>query len=171
MQPNLLVTYEPAHGGKAMQEVKLFLEEAGEKVEFHDSGTDGVFFVSVGDAKQAVRHLVGLCSSSPERFRYTQRWIPVERWVSSDIDEMSSVMVEMNDRIDDGEKWKIDIVKRGYDRYGTPELIKTLTENIDRQHVDLKNPDKIVKVEIFGEKAAVALLNSDELLEVAKMKK
>ncbi|MBI4018083.1 MAG: THUMP domain-containing protein [Candidatus Aenigmarchaeota archaeon] len=170
MKANLLVTYEPAHRSRAMQEVRLLLEEIDEKAEFEESDSEGVFLLSVSDSKHVVRRLAGLCNDDPEKFKYTQRWVPLEKWVSSDVEQIATALAEMNDRIDDGEKWKMDLAKRGYDSLSTTELIKRLTESIDKPKVDLKNPDKIVKVEILGSKAAIALLNSGELLEVAKMK-
>lgn len=171
MESNLLVTYEPSHRAKALQEVKLLLEEAGEQADFADSDMEGVFFVRVGDPKGAVRRLFALCSEDSGKFVYTQRWIPVEKWLSSDMGEMAGALAEYNERIGADEKWKIDVVKRSYNSHSTPELIKGLTESIDKEHVDLKHPDKIVKVEIFGNKAGIALLESDELLEVPKMRK
>jgi tRNA(Ser,Leu) C12 N-acetylase TAN1 len=47
------------------------------------------------------------------------------------------------------------------------KLILKLTEVIDRPKVDLQNPDKIIKVEVIGNKAGLALLGKDELLNVA----
>lgn len=171
MAANLLVTYDPSHSGKAMQEVKLLLKELDEEADFEDSDTDGVFLLNVKDPKNAVKRLSRLCDENPENFRYTHRWIPIEKWISSGLDEMQSAMSEMDEKIDDDERWKLDLTKRHYDEHSTPELIKKLTENINKQHVDLKNPEKIVKVEILGSKAGVALLEKDELLEVDKHKK
>ena len=45
-----------------------------------------------------------------------------------------------------------------------------LTENIEKPNVDLKNPEKIVKVEIIGEHAGISLLYPDEILDVQKYK-
>jgi len=170
-EANLLVTYDPAHSGKAMQEVKLLLEEVEESPSFLDSDVDGVFLLNVGDTKYAVKRLQELCQNEPDKFRYTHRWVPIEKWISSDLSEMESAMEEFNERIDDDEKWKMDLVKRRYEDYSTTDLIKKLTDKIDKQKVDLKNPEKIVKVEILGDKAGVSLLEKEEFLEVDKIKK
>ena len=49
-------------------------------------------------------------------------------------------------------------------------LIMKLTENINHPKVDLKNPQKIVKVEIVGDHAGIALLDKSELLDIPKIK-
>lgn len=168
---NLLITYDPAHPGKAMGEAKTLLEDAGEAPEFMESGVEGVFFVLVKDPKKAVRKLAGICSDDPGRFSYTFRWIPVDRWCPSDMDDMCSAVKALESGIGEDERWKMDLTKRKYDKYSTTDLIVSLTENIGRQNVDLKNPEKIVKVDIIGDHAAVSLLKADEYLDVQKAKK
>ena len=82
-------------------------------------------------------------------------YIILDKWISSDIEEMSSALREYNELIGDGERWKMDLSKRRYEKHSTTELIRTLTESIEKEKVDLKKPEKIVKVEIFGDRADV----------------
>lgn len=168
---NMLITYDPAHPGKARDEAKTLLEDAKESPEFADSEVDGVFLVRVSDPKKAVRKLAGVCKDEPERFNYTFKWVPVDRWCSSDMDDMSEAVKGLEGRIGDDESWKLDLSKRKYDKYSTTDLIMGLTENISKPNVDLKKPDKIVKVDIIGDEAAISLLEKDEYLDVQKLKK
>ncbi len=64
----------------------------------------------------------------------------------------------------------MDIAKRCYEKYHTTELIMKLTEVVDRPKVDLKNPDKIIRVDIIGNDAAISLLNKDETLNIPALK-
>ena len=66
------------------------------------------------------------------------------------------------------EKWKIDIMRHDYHKHDMSELIKELTEPVDRKCVDLKNPEKIIRVEIIRSKAGVSLLKPEEILSVSK---
>ena len=170
MDANLLVTYDPNHSGKASEEAKAVLEEAGAKEKFLDSPVDGVFFLHVSEPKDVVRRLNEICRAEPEKFGYTFRWIPIEKWCSSDVDELAGEMKAINSKIGDDEKWKMELSKRGYDAHSSTELIRKLTDSIEKRNVDLKNPEKIVKIEIIGDMAGISLLNRDELLDVHKLK-
>ncbi len=165
MDANLIVTFDPSHAGKAKEEVISALEDAGEKAVFFESDVQGLFLLKAKNPKELVKNL----RAGAGRLEYTFHWIPVEKWCSSDLDALAEEMKKINARIDPKESWKIDIGKRCYGARTTDLIIK-LTENIDKPRVDLKNPDKIVKVEIIGDKAAIALLDKGEILDVPKMK-
>ena len=170
MRANLLVTYDPSRGGKAMAEVRDLLKEIDEEAEFLESEAEGVFLLFVSDPKHDVKKLISICRDEPEKFESTFKWVPIEKWVSSEINEMAKALKEIDERIEQDDKWKMDLIKRHYDKMGTTELIMKLTENIEKPNVDLKNPEKIVKVEIIGEHAGISLLYPDEILDVQKYK-
>lgn len=170
MEANLIISFDPAHAGKAQEEAKALLTEAGETAEFLKSDVEGLFLVKTAkDPKVLTKKLAELCKKNPDRFEYTYHWTPVEKWCSSDMDKMQKEMTEIDARMDPEKKWKIDIGKRKYD-LNTTELIIKLTEKINKPKVDLKNPELIVKVEIIGSKAGISLLKADEMLYVPKIK-
>lgn len=169
MEANLIVTYDPTHAGKSQEEVKELLEEHG-GAEFLESGFEGVFLLHTKtDPKKIVKKLSDACKEEPYKFKHTFRWIPVDRWCDSKLDEMSKAMKDIDAKIGEHESWKLDLGKRGYEG-DTMGLIMKLTEHINKPNVNLKSPDKIVKVEIVGDRAGIALLNADEYLNIAKMK-
>src|SRR3989344_3369870 len=169
MVSNLLITYDPSHPGKAKEEVNNLLDEVDEKIDFEESGIEGVFLASVKDARTLVRSLVDIFQVTPDTFQYTFNWIPIDKWISSDIKVMEEEMKRLNSEIDPKHSWKIDIVKRKYEMR-TPDLITKLTEHIDKPKVDLKNPQKIIRVEIIGERAGISLLDAEEILNIPKLK-
>ncbi len=154
---NLLVTYDPNHKGRAEEEIKAVLNEAGEKAELEDSKISGVFLVTVADAKKAVQKL----SSVAGKMNYTFHWVPIEKWVPADIAKMQKAIGEL--KLDKDKSWKLDLSKRHYEASGH-DLIEKLTEPIENKHVDLKNPEQIVKVEILGDKAGISVLKPSEIL-------
>lgn len=162
---NLIVTFDPSHTGKAKEEVVSVLEENGEKAVFIESSVSGIFLLKTKNPKELVKNL---CTGT-NKPDYTFHWIPVEKWCSSDPDTLSEEMRKIDARIDPKESWKIDIGKRCY-AARTTDLIIKLTENINKPRVNLKDPDKIVKVEIIGDKAAISLLDKNEILGVPKLK-
>ncbi len=165
MEANLLVTYDPAHAGKAKEEVNALLE--GIKAQFLESDIEGVFLLSAKNPKEITKKLN--TKSNASRFNYTFHWVPIDKWCSSKLEDMAKAMKEIDAKMKPEESWKMDLAKRKYEGE-TPKLIMKLTENINKPKVDLKNPQKIVKVEILGKKAAVALLDKSELLDVPKLK-
>ncbi len=169
-EANLIVTYEPTHKGKAGEEVKELLDEVG-GCDFLDSEYDGLFLLHTKqDSKKIVSKLHEMCKEETHKFRYTSRWIPVEKWTKSAIDEMEKAVKSMEERIKPEETWKMDLGKRGFEG-DAMEIVMKLTEQIDRPKVSLKSPQKIVKIEIVGDRAALSLLEPDEYLNIAKMKK
>ncbi len=167
-EANLIVTYDPAHAGKAEEEVKSLLQTQGETPEFMKSEVDGLFLLRTKkDTKELVKSLNS--KKNAKSFSYTYHWIPVEKWVASGIEGMKKAMKEIDGKMDPKESWKLDIGKRHF-KGDTTDLISKLTENINKPKVDLKNPQKIVKVEIIGKKAGISLLDASELLNVPKLK-
>ncbi|MBI4170483.1 MAG: THUMP domain-containing protein [Candidatus Aenigmarchaeota archaeon] len=165
MQSNLLVTYNPAHPGKAEREVRALLDDFG-AFEFVDSTVQGVFLIHVEGPKNIISKMRKLPADS---FENTFKWVPIETWVSSDVKEMSKALKGYNEKIGEDESWKLMLFKRQYDDHSTTELIKLLTEHIERKNVDLKNPEKLVVVEIVGDKAGLSLLDKDEYLDTQKL--
>ncbi len=165
MQANILVTYNPAHPGKAEREVRALLDEFG-AFELVDSTTPGVFLIHVEDPKNIISKMKRL---PPDSFENTFKWVPIETWVRSDVKEMAEVLKGYNEKIDEDESWKLMLFKRQYDDHSTTELIKLLTEHIHRENVDLKNPEKLVVVEIVGDKTGLSLLGKDEYLDTQKL--
>lgn len=170
-EANLLVTFDPAHAGKAEEEVRALLRDVGEEADFQSSECEGVFLLRTkGDPKGIVRTLRAAGKENPGQFGLTYHWVPIEKWVSSDMASMQKAMSEIDRKMDPAKKWKLHLAKRRYDEAHTTDLIMKLTEKIEKPNVDLKNPDVIVVVEIVGKKAGVALVGAHEILDVPKLK-
>ncbi len=169
-EANLLVTFNPSHEGSAKAEVMAVLDQIGEKAEFVGPELEGVFLLQVSEPKSVVKKLIDLCKNDSTKFEFTFNWVPIETWCSSKMEDMLKEMEKINERMSDEETWKMELNKRQYE--GRPlDLIMKLTEKIEKRKVDLENPQKIIRVEIIGDKAGISLLNSDELLSVQKLKK
>lgn len=168
---NLLVTYDPAHKGKAEDEVKTLLKSVGEDAKFLASKVEGVFLLCTKkDSKELAKQLRKLGKADPERFYYTHRWTPVDVWVKTDLAAIGKVLKGFDKKMDPAKSWKLDLAKRHYDKHGTSELILKLTENINKPKVDLAKPQVIVKIEILGNKTGCSLLNADELVDASELR-
>lgn len=170
VEANLIVSYDPSHAGSAKEEVENVLKEIKHTFKHLKSDIDGLFNLKVKDAKKTVKNLTKLCGKKPEFFEKTFNWVPIDKWCKSTIKDMQKVVKKMGKDIKKTEKWKMELNKRHYKKGDTIQLILKLTEVVDKPKVDLKNPQKIIKVEIAGNKAGLSLLKADELLNTIKAK-
>jgi tRNA acetyltransferase TAN1 len=180
---NLLVSGQHDGSHEARREIEERLAEVGARIErLEPSEIEGIFLVTVimvcesprecwvEDIKKVVAHLRDMCRTEPEKFAHTVYWVPIEFWVPSSMPEMVAAVNELSDRIQEHENWKMQLHKRGGAEH-TAELIKALTEPIEKGHVNLENPEKIVVVEILGDYAGFSVIAPSELLDVGSIKR
>ena len=159
---NLLVTHDQSHAGSAKENVEKALKAVKQKAKFLKSDSEGIFKLRVGNAKKAVKSLNKI-KKKKGMFEHTFHWIPIDKWTASGISAMQKEVKRLQKGIKKNEKWKMDLHKRHLE-ISTTELILKLTEVVDRQKVDLENPQKIIEVQIMGKKAGLALLNKEDIL-------
>ncbi len=123
-----------------------------------------------GSPKDAVRLLNGMCRKFPEVFRFTHRWAPIERWVALNDEAMAKGVEEIGSGIKEKDRWKLSLFKRGYDKHTYMEMIKLLTDRINKGRVDLEHPEKIIEVQLVSDAAGISLISSDEFLDVNKVR-
>lgn len=168
-EANLLVTFEPVHLESAKKEIENILKETKEKAKLLKA-EEGLAEISASDAQKLVKAVVGIAKKDEKKFCYTFNWWPVDKWCKAEVKDMQKVISELEKGIKSTDKWKLDITKRKTDKeYGRDFIIK-LTEVIDKPKVDLSNPDKIIKIEIIGNKAAISLISKDNHLNIARLK-
>ncbi|MBI0582961.1 MAG: hypothetical protein ISF22_01905 [Methanomassiliicoccus sp.] len=169
---NLLVTFHHNEKAKAEEEVAARIKEAGLVLEdLMESSVDGLLMVRVsGDGKEAVKKLRAFAVRFPELFRHTHRWTPIEEWVTSEPEVMVAAARTFGQRIGDDERWKMALQSRHYDGGPSLDVVKMLTEPIDRGIVDLENPDLVLNVEIIEGFAGFSLLNRDERMDINEIR-
>lgn len=117
------------------------------------------------------RHVVRELRARQEREvgcpQHTCKWVPVEVWVSADVEAMKDMVHRLRDRIGPSETWRLTLHKHRYRLHHQIELVRILAEPVTAK-VDLDHPDKILRVDIVGEQAAVSVLAPDEVFSVAR---
>ena len=166
---NLMITYDPTHRSLAEAEVTDVFKRIAEEIKFLSSEIEGVFKVATSKPRESVKKLAKLCMKEPDLFRATYQYVPIDTWCASEIKVMQDIIKELEKDIKASERWKMTLNKRSYE---TPamDVIIELTEVVNKPKVDLNNPEKIIRVEIFGDKAGIALLKADESFSVPKLK-
>ncbi len=156
---NLLITFDPVHEESAKAEINAIVKETGKKAKLVKT-EEGLAEISTGNAKNLVKALKDVDKG---KFKYTFYWWPVDQWCKSDIKDMQNCIKKIQKGIGTEEKWKMDLAKRKATQKYPKDLIIKLTDAVDKQKVDLKNPEKIIKVEIIADKVAISLLTPDEI--------
>jgi tRNA acetyltransferase TAN1 len=168
---NLLISYGWRRFYPASVEIRNILTKLGDNnAIIKRTNAQGIAGAStILDPRLVTRHLYNIYNQDPSSLVHTLKWVPIDYWTTSDLESISKGMVMLRGKIAKGEKWMMVVEKRRYAAHHKIEIIKYLAEFIDEK-VDLKNPDKIVRIDIIGKNAGISVIKPDEIFSVAKAK-
>jgi len=166
---NLLVSCSWGVYGKAKKEIVHVLEVLGDESPLvKRTIAQGIIGVRTRlDSREVIRGLQRLFHEDPFVLQYTLKWVPVDLWTLSDMDSMKEGVVKLRNRIHAGERWRMTLEKRRYSGHHKIEIIRELADLIDEK-VDLKNPEKILRVDIIGRYAGMSVLTPQDVFSVVK---
>lgn len=154
---NLLVSFRPGKEKEAEDEMIRRLTDVGEDAEDWNVSMDPDLYLvrTVGDSKKTVQKIRRLAEHFPDVFAYTIQWIPVEKWIRSDDENIKSAVSEYKtDYPDAGVDVKLLYTCCSKDRKSAEELSSKSSGN------------DVVFVRIIGETAAISHLENDELADI-----
>jgi len=168
---NLLISTRRGEEKDACSEAWYLLREIGDSEASVDTTPVRGLIVAKTSLSpfEAVEKLRKLLAERPEEFRYTLKIIPIQKVVKTDLDEIKKVSKELSVQIGLDEKFRVSVEKR-HSEIDRMEVVKAAAEEIDRK-VDLKNPDKILLIEILGNLTGVSVVKENDVLSVVKEKK
>ncbi len=168
---NLLISTRRGEEKDACSEAWYLLREIGDSEASVDTTPVRGLIVAKTSLSpfEAVEKLRKLLAERPEEFRYTLKIIPIQKVVKTDLDEIKKVSKELSAQIGLDEKFRVSVEKR-HSEIDRMEVVKAAAEEIDRK-VDLKNPDKILLIEILGNLTGVSVVKENDVLSVVKEKK
>ena len=166
---NLLVSYELGDLGEAREDVLRILRSLGDQdPTVRRTAARGLLGVRTAlDPRIVTRELRGLYSKDPFSFGTTIKWIPIDLWVPSEMEAMREGVMKLRDRIRRGERWAMVVEKRRYGRHHKAEIISELAGLIEGK-VDLKAPEKVLRVELVGRYAGLAVMEPREVFSARK---
>ena len=164
---NLLVSSSWRASGRSRREIVARLRALGDSTPLViPTDRKGIMTVRTSlDPRAVIRSLRTLHLDCPTAFRYTYKWVPVDVWTAPDAESLRQAVMRLRDRIGPGERWRISIERRAPVCPLPAELIAALAPLIDGK-VDLSHPDKILRVDLFGDRAAVAVITPEEIFSV-----
>ena len=168
---NLIVTCARHLEPETEEEIRGFLDEYGDsdpKVTI--TSMSGILTVETKlEPVEVVRKIKEALLDEPWSVRYCLRVIPIQRIVETKIEEIEKVVEELSDRISKDEKYRISIEKRNSDM-SSQDIITKIASKIKNQ-VSLEFPDKVVLIEILGNKTGVSVLKKSDILSTEKTKR
>jgi len=162
-EANLLISFSPTHQESAKSEIETVLKEIGEEFQILNI-KEGIAELKVKDAREVIKKISAKLEQGYS-FEYLFKWWPVDVWCKAEIPEMQEKIKELQEKIGNEEKWKMELEKRRAKEEYPADLIIKLTEVIEKPKVDLTNPEKIIKVEIIEDKAAISLITQKDIIK------
>jgi len=166
---NLLVSFSWGMFIEAKEEIGQILSTLGEeRPRVKHTIAKGIIGVKTRlDPREVIRGLRTLFDKDPLIFKYTLKWIPIDFWTHSDMESMREAVVELRNKIQAGERWRMTVKKRRYARYHKIQIIRELAELINEK-VDLKTPEKILRIDILGKYAGVSVIAPQDVFSIEK---
>lgn len=121
------------------------------------------------DPIEVVRKIKEMLLDEPWSVRYCKRVIPIQRVIQSEIEEIEKSVAVLSSQISDEETYRILIEKRNSD-LSSKEIITKIANNI-KNKVSLEFPDKVILIEILGNKTGVSVLRKSDILSTEKTKR
>lgn len=167
---NLLATTSRGNEGDACSELWYLLEEIGDSTPIVEkTGVSGLIAVKTApNPFEVVDKLRKILRERPYEFRYTLRIIPIEKVIRTDLGEIKRIATELSSRIGENETFRVTVEKR-FTETPSQNIIEAAAANIKRE-VNLKNPDKILLIEVVGELTGISVIKPDDILSVMKEK-
>ena len=105
----------------------------------------------------------------PWSIRYCLRIIPIQEVCSTDNKEIEKIVERLSGKIQEGETYRISIEKRD-SSISSKELISKIASKIKNQ-VSLEFPDKVILIEILGQKTGIAIIKKTDIVSTEKTKR
>lgn len=120
------------------------------------------------DPCQVIEKFRAILAERPYEFRYALRILPIERVVTTDLNEIKQAATELAARIGETQTFRVTVEKRFTDLHSR-DLIEAAAGDIERE-VDLQNPDLIMLIEVVGRLTGLSLVEPSKILAVVKEK-
>ncbi len=109
-----------------------------------------------------------ILTERPYEFRYALRILPIQKVVSTELEEIKKAAAEVATKIGENETFRVTVEKR-FTSLHTKDLIEAGAGDL-KQKADLENPDKILLIEVLGALTGLSLLKPFEIMAVVKEK-
>ena len=168
---NLIITCARHLEEETKEELNKILEEFGDsESEISITSMSGILTALTNlDPIQVTRKIREMILDEPWSIRYCLRIIPIQKVVETEILEIENTVTDIANQILDNETYRISIEKRN-SNISSQELISKIANKI-KNKVSLEFADKIILIEILGNKTGISILKKSDMLSVEKTKR
>ena len=120
------------------------------------------------DPYLTIEKLRELLNEKPYEFRFALRIIPIEKVIPTSLEEIKKVALEMAQRIDEKESFRVTLEKRLTTLHSN-DIIGAAATDIQRK-ADMENPDKILLIQVLGAFTGMSIVKPTGIISVMKEK-
>ena len=121
------------------------------------------------DPIDVVKKIKEMVLDEPWCIRYSLRMIPIQKITETKIDSIEEGISDLIELISSQDSYRISIEKRNSD-ISSQELISRIANKV-KNKVSLEFPDKVILIEILGNKTGIAIVKKTDILSVEKTKR
>ncbi|EIJ65366.1 THUMP domain protein [Candidatus Nitrosopumilus salaria BD31] len=121
------------------------------------------------DPVEVVSKIRDMVLDEPWSIRYCLRIIPIQKFIESKIEEIEKTVEDLSGQILEDETYRISIGKRNSE-LSSKEIISKVANKI-KNKVSLEFPDKVILIEILGNKTGISILKKSDILSTEKTKR
>ena len=168
---NLIITCARHLEPETRDELNDILEDFGDSdAQISITSMSGILTAETKlDPIEIVRKIKEMVLDEPWSIRYCLRIIPIQKIIESKMGEIEEAISSMSQEILDGETYRISIEKRNSD-LSSKEIITKIADRI-KNKVSLEFADKIILIEVLGNKTGISILKKSDVLSIEKTKR
>ena len=168
---NLIITCARHLEPETKDELNDILEDFGDSdAQISITSMSGILTAETKlDPIEIVRKVKEMVLDEPWSIRYCLRIIPIQKIIESKMEEIEEAISSMSQEILDGETYRISIEKRNSD-LSSKEIITKIADRI-KNKVSLEFADKIILIEVLGNKTGISILKKSDILSIEKTKR
>ncbi|MFQ6125343.1 MAG: THUMP domain-containing protein [Candidatus Heimdallarchaeota archaeon] len=129
-----------------------------------------VFIIVDADPRRIIGCLREFLRKNLDELRYCLKFIPLQDWCKTDLNLICMKVTEKSNEISNADRWCIVLNKR-YNSLKRDDIIKQVALRIPHGKVDLKNPNKIIQIEIVGKNTGISILQPDQIISIEKLRR
>lgn len=168
---NLIVTCPRNFEQDASEEIKMIFDRFGfDEPQTTITGMPGIITISfVQNPLDIIQKIVQLIDDEPWAIRYSQRIIPIQASIKTDIQDMLSTITKMQKIMTPAQTYRITIKKRHSD-LSSSKIITQIASMIPNT-VSLDDPDWVILIEILGTKTGISVIHPHQIVSIEKLKR
>jgi len=168
---NLIITCARHLESETKQELSSILERIGDsEPSISITNMSGILTAETKlEPIQVVNKIKEMLLDEPWSIRYCLRIIPIQKITETDIESIENGMLDLINLISENESYRISIEKRN-SNISSQEIISRIAKKI-KNKVSLEFPDKVVLIEILGNKTGIAIVKKTDILSIEKTKR